>query len=304
MPNPSGEQWELSRGAQRAVIVEVGGGIREYEVAGKPVLDGYSVDEMCTGSRGQALIPWPNRLADGAYSWGGRTMQVPINEVGKRTAIHGLVRWSRWQLESRTPDRIAVTHVLHPQPAYPFMLGSRIEYALDSEGLTVQVTGTNLGTEPLPYATGHHPYLTLGEPLIDTAVVQMPAARAVAVDERLLPTGIVDVGAAGIDFREPRMLGSTRLDIAFTALDRDDAGRAWVVMRSRDGGRQIRVWLSPGYTHVMLFTGDTLDDVSRRRKGLGVEPMTCPPNAFASGEGVIRLQPGESHSVSWGMQAR
>ncbi len=302
MLKPSGEQWELSRGNQRAVIVEVGGGIREYEVAGRPVLDGYSADEMCTGSRGQALIPWPNRLADGVYTWDGRTMQVPINEVGKRTAIHGLVRWSRWQLESRTSDRVVVTHELYPQPAYPFVLGSRIEYSLDAHGLTVLVTGTNLGTESLPYATGHHPYLTLGEPTIDTAVVQMPAASAVAVDERLLPTGIVEVGAAGIDFREQRVLGPTRLDIAFTALARDDDGRAWIAMRSRDDERQIRLWLGAAYTHVMLFTGDTLDDASRRRKGLGVEPMTCPPNAFASGEGVIRLQPGESHSASWGMQ--
>jgi aldose 1-epimerase len=299
---PSGEQWELARGDHRAVIVEVGGGIREYEAGGQAVLDGYADDEMCTGSRGQALIPWPNRLADGNYTFDGRTMQVPINEVGKRTAIHGLVRWARWQLEGRSADRLAVTHVLYPQPAYPFTLGSRIEYALEPDGLSVTVTGTNLGQKPLPYATGHHPYLTLGEPAIDIAMVEMKAAHAVSVDERSLPTGIVDVAAAGFDFRAPRVLGGARIDMAFTALERDGAGRAWVNMQTQDGRRQIRVWLGPAYTHVMLFTGDTLDAVARRRKGLAVEPMTCPPNAFASGQGVIRLNPGESHSASWGMQ--
>ena len=36
---PSGEQFEITRGEQRATIVEVGGGVREYSVAGRDVLD-------------------------------------------------------------------------------------------------------------------------------------------------------------------------------------------------------------------------------------------------------------------------
>jgi len=28
--------------------------------------------------------------------------------------------------------------------------------------------------------------------------------------------------------------------------------------------------------------------------------MTCPPNAFQSGERVIRLEPGQSHTTTWG----
>ena len=303
MIKPSGEQWEIEHGDQHAVVVEVGGGLREYGAGGIPVLDGYAADEMCLGSRGQALIPWPNRLADGRYTFDGRPMQVPINEVGKGTAIHGLVRWSRWQLASRETHRVVVTHVLHPQPAYPFTLGSRIEYALSESGLSVNVTSTNLGREPLPYGTGHHPYLTLGEPSIDSAIIQLPAASAIAVDERLLPTGIVDVGEAGIDFRKARTLGTSRLDIAFTALERDAGGRAWFTMQTADERRRIRFWMAAAYTHVMLFTGDTLTDETRRRQGLGVEPMTCPPNAFGSGDGVITLNPGESHSTAWGMQA-
>ena len=49
----------------------------------------------------------------------------------------------------------------------------------------------------------------------------------------------------------------------------------------------------------MLFTGDPLPDVSRR--SLAVEPMTCPPNAFRTGEAVIRLEPGESATGTWGI---
>jgi aldose 1-epimerase len=58
--------------------------------------------------------------------------------------------------------------------------------------------------------------------------------------------------------------------------------------------------MDAAYTHLMLFTGDTLPETGRRRRGLGVEPMTCAPNAFASGDGLIRLEPGESVTTTWG----
>ncbi|MGH9302279.1 MAG: aldose 1-epimerase family protein, partial [Acidimicrobiales bacterium] len=68
---PSGEQFEIRDGEQKATIVEVGGGIREYVVGERPVLDSYPLDVMCDGAHGSPLIPWPNRLADGAYRFDG-----------------------------------------------------------------------------------------------------------------------------------------------------------------------------------------------------------------------------------------
>ena len=51
----------------------------------------------------------------------------------------------------------------------------------------------------------------------------------------------------------------------------------------------------------MLFTGDTLGDVGRRRQGLAVEPMTCAPNAFRTGDGLRIIEPGEAFRASWGI---
>jgi aldose 1-epimerase len=31
--------------------------------------------------------------------------------------------------------------------------------------------------------------------------------------------------------------------------------------------------------------------------------MTCAPNAFQSGEGLIRLEPGDTHEARWGISA-
>ena len=53
------------------------------------------------------------------------------------------------------------------------------------------------------------------------------------------------------------------------------------------------------YRYAMVFTGDTSADVARR--GIAIEPMTCPPNAFRSGEACVRLEPGASTTSEWGI---
>jgi len=142
---PSGEQIEIRAGDQRVVVVEVGAGLRSYTAGGRDVLDGYGEDEMATAGRGQVLMPWPNRLEDGAYEFGGSRHQLPLNEPDARNAIHGLVRWEAWTVGERDEDRVVLGHTLHPQPGYPFSLELRIEYALADEGLRVTSTSTNIG---------------------------------------------------------------------------------------------------------------------------------------------------------------
>ena len=70
-----------------------------------------------------------------------------------------------------------------------------------------------------------------------------------------------------------------------------------------DGVARVRVdetvvWMDAAYRYVLLFTGD-LPDVGRR--SLAVEPMTCPRNAFRTGEGLIRLAPGDRVEARWGI---
>ncbi len=168
-PPPSGEQHEIRWGEQQAVITEVGAGIRTYQVAGHPILDGYAVDEMCTFARGAALIPWPNRLQDGRYTFDGRDYQTPLTEPERLNAIHGLTRWMNWQARQVDPSAVVMSLRLHPQEGYPFTLDLEILYRLSGGGLEARTTGRNGGRQPLPYTTGHHPYVTVGTDLVDDA---------------------------------------------------------------------------------------------------------------------------------------
>lgn len=297
---PSGDQHEISHGDQRVVVVEVGGGLRVYETARGPLLDGYGEDEMCSGGRGQSLIPWPNRLRDGSYEFAGSRHQLTLTEPEAHNAIHGLVRWANWTVADRAGDRVVMSHVLHPQPGWPGTLDLQIDYRLDDGGLTVTTTATNVGGSACPYGTGQHPYLTLGTERVDSLVLKAPGRRYLQSDDRGIPTGSRPVHGTPFDYTEPRHLGDAKLDTGYTDLDRDADGCARVVLEATDPARRATLWMDRAYDYLMLFTGDTLAPPARRR-GLAVEPMTCAPNALQSGDGLVVLEPGASHGATWGI---
>ncbi len=114
---PSGRQYTIVQGPDRATVVEVGGGLRSYVADGRELLDGYVEDQMATSARGQPLIPWPNRLRDGSYSWDGRTHQVPLSEPDKNNAIHGFLRFTNWTCQALTRATSSWVRCCTPAPA-------------------------------------------------------------------------------------------------------------------------------------------------------------------------------------------
>ncbi|BEP16137.1 aldose 1-epimerase family protein [Acidothermaceae bacterium B102] len=300
---PSGQQWPLRYGDQRATVVEVGGGVREYTVGGRAVLDGYPVDAMCSSGRGATLAPWPNRLRDGRYTFDGQSQQLALSEPAKGNAIHGLVRWLPWTLDDRTDSSVTVRVTVLPQTGYPYGLQLRNAYTLDDSGLTLTTTATNIGPVALPYGVGFHPYLTLGAATVDDDVLTVPGTTWIAVDARSLPNGAAPVDGTEYDYRAPRRIGDAVLDTAFTDLVRDNNGVAAVTLGTADGTSEISLWADASFPYLQVFTGDTLKGADRRR-GLAVEPMTCPPDAFNSGDGLVRIEPGDAHITRWGLTTR
>ena len=297
----TGEQVELTAGDARLVVVTMGGGARELVAGDRPVLAGFAADEVPPGAAGQPLIPWPNRLADGRYAFDGHDYQVPLTEPDKHNALHGFARWMTWRVERHEQSRATLGLEMFPRAGYPFALRIEVDYALTGDSVSVATTAFNAGGSSLPYANGFHPYITVGSP-IDECTLQLPAATFYETDERQIPTGRRGVEGTPFDFRTPRVIGPSRVDTAFTDLTRDADGRARVRLVSRDGEHQVTAWLDETYPYVMVFTGDTLPDTARRRRSLGVEPMTAAPNAFQSGDGLRILEPGQSVRTEWGIE--
>jgi len=298
---PSGEQFEITYEDQHATVVEVGGGIRTYSVAGRPVLDPYDIDAICDAGHGAPLIPWPNRLGDGRYSFDGAQYQLDLSEPSRNNAIHGLLRWRPWQPCEHSASRVVVCARLHPTSGYPFDLAVEIAYELGRDGLTVRTSATNVGSRTLPYGSGQHPYLSPGLGPVDDCVLRIDADTRITTDsERQLPTGSEQVTGTEFDFRVARPLGATKLDDAFTDLVRDPTGRAWIRLTGPDE-RTAALWVDDSYSVLQAFSADSLAG-ERRRRSLAAEPMTCPADAFRSGTSVIRLEAGDSTASTWGAQ--
>jgi aldose 1-epimerase len=300
---PSGEQFEIEAGSQRATVTEVGATLRSYRVDGIEVLDGFEEGEPSSAGRGQILAPWPNRLEDGRYTFEGVEGRAALDEPDRGNAIHGLVRWLPWRVSSRSPSAITLDCVLHPQPAYPWRLSLSVEYSIEDTGLTIAAAASSGSDTAAPFGIGFHPYLTLGSSTINDVHVTIPARTRLEVDERGLPIGAVDV-EGDFDFRSARPMGRIELDTGFTDLIRSEDGRARVEVNVAGGGRGLTLWVDEAFGYLMIYTGHSLLPESRRRQGLAVEPMTCPPNAFRSGSDVVRLAPGDGWSGSWGIQPR
>jgi aldose 1-epimerase len=247
------------------------------------------------------MAPWPNRVDGGRYSFGGTEYQLALSEPATGNAIHGLTRWIPWLRVAHDRSEVTLRSVPHGQQGYPFGVQVEVTYRLDAEsGLHVTVSAANRGSRPAPWGVGQHPYLTVATPTVDDCELTLPADRWLPADERGIPSGAaLDVAGSEFDFRTPRKLGDTRLDHAFTGLRREPDGLAWV--RLSAGAAGTALWADAGYRWLQVFTGDPLEP-SHRRTALAVEPMTCPPNAFVSGEDLLVLQPGEAVSCRWGIR--
>lgn len=300
-PAGSGQQHEIRHGDGVAVVTEVGATLRVYGAGGVDVVDGFAIDEISPAGRGQVLAPWPNRLDGGLYACEGREGRAPIDEPERGNAIHGLVRWLPWRVGSKAEDAVTLTCVLPAQPAYPWRLELELDYRIGPEGLAVMTQATNASDWPAPFGIGFHPYLTVGVP-VDEATLRLPALRRLLTDDRALPIGEEEVKGTAFDFRTTRTIGVTQLDTCFTGLVRNDDGR--VRARVEAGERAVELWADKAFAYLQAYTGDTLEPVSRRRQAIAIEPMSCPPNALATGTDLIRLDPGATWSGTWGIDPR
>lgn len=301
-PLPSGTQHHLHHGDQEAVIAEVGASLRLYRSGGHDVVRPYDEDVLTPAFSGALLAPWPNRLADGRYGFDGAVYQVPVTEVDRMTALHGLVGQQRFTPAGPRTDDATVTlqHDLVPTGGYPWPLLITVTFTLSDEGLTSTVTALNQGASTAPYGAGVHPWLSTAGAAVDDCTLSVGAARHVTVDNRLLPTGTEAV-ANQFDLREPRRLAGVVLDDAWVGVLRDGDERSWATL-ARPDGTTVAMWGDAATTAWQVCTGDLVAGIGRT--AVAVEPMTCVADAFRTGDDLVRLEPGQEHVMRWGLQLR
>ncbi|WP_309071817.1 aldose-1-epimerase [Arthrobacter sp.] len=297
----SGTQYTLEHGAYTASIASIGATLRYLRHDDRDLVVPYDAEEIRPSFRGAVLVPWPNRVVDGKYSFNGQSHQLALTEPQRSHAIHGLLGWVDWTLADQSTASVRLTASVIPQKGYPFRLEVEVLYTLDDDGLTTTISALNTGGQAAPYGASAHPYLVAGVGLVDDWTLQVPASSVLQVTEdRLIPTELTGVTSSHFDFREPRVIGDTFVDHAYTDINYDD-GAATVSVLAADG-RGAAITFDESCAWVQIHTADK-PDPSVSRLGLAAEPMTCPPDAFNSGTDLIVLEPGDTHSVGWRLHA-
>jgi aldose 1-epimerase len=295
LPWPATEPREVRITAgDAALAVDLrGGGLRELTDGDRHLLDGYPAGTVPSGRRGGILIPWPNRVRDGLWTWRGRTFQLEVSSPDKPEAIHGFVSAQPWAVLAQDAGDVSLGTLVEPRSGYPFRLAAALDYALAPDRLAVTVRVRNAGDSDAPFGVGLHPYLAVGASAdgdIGQAELQVPARTALDV-EGGLPTG----GRRPFDGAVGR-IGDRAFDTPLTDLERDADGWARAVVTGPAG--RLELALDAAWRWLQVYTGDTLPE-GQRRRSIAVEPMTCPPNALADGVDLVVLGPGEDWSGTW-----
>ncbi len=299
----AGQLFEIRDGDREAIVTQQGANLYKARWAGTDLLatvndDGYTGG----GGHGQLLLPWPNRIRNGVYEFEGEHYQLPITDRTHGSAIHGFTHWLTWEVKEHLADRVTLSCLLLAQPGYPFPLAFENSYHLRSGALEISTIATNIGGRTAPFGFGAHPYFKTGTAIVDDSVLQVQASSYFETNADLSPkVPAVPVDGSVFDFREPRPVGGTEFDVTLTDLARDEDARAKANFLSPDGSISITCKYDEPIRFVQIFTGDTL--ASHRREGLAIEPLTCAPNAFNNGVGLVHLAPGGTVRVRWTVAA-
>lgn len=295
----SGTQYALASGDYTADIASVGASVRTLRYTGRDLILPYDADEIRPGFRGCVLAPWPNRIQHGRWSWNGESLQLPITEPELGHALHGLVVWSDWDEVARTDDAVTLTTRIVAQPGYPHRLRLTVRWTLDPNGLHCELIVTNEDRRPAPFGCSIHPYLVAPTGALDDWTLHVGAGAELLVDETSIPTELVTV-MPDHDFREARSIGDATIDHTFTGFAFQDGTQSVTLTDARGEGAAMS--FGPETAWVQICTSDWPDRPGHRA-GVAIEPMTCPPNAFATGQDVITIPPGGVHRNWWRLAA-
>lgn len=306
-------------GAVRVAVALRGATLLTWEVnrLGAPfdLTDGYRDEaELLAqdGVRNGMLAPFPNRVAEGRYTFADLEYDLLPARTAPRLIYHGFARELPFDLAeavvSGNAARLTFTTPIRPgrHPGYPFSLDLAVTYVVTANELSIAVRATNTGASAAPFAAGWHPYFRLPG-TVDDWTLQIPARALVRTDDALIP---LDGDAAyqpfdgnpAMDFRRARELRGLVIDACFTDLafshDRQDDGRSETVLRNARTRDELRVWQLTGSMHV--FTGDTL--ARGRRRSIALEPVEAVTNAFNRPEcaPALGLAPGETRTFRFG----
>jgi aldose 1-epimerase len=298
----TGTQFSVEFGDSRATITELAAGLRGLVLDGVEVVREYPEQSLPPMGQGLVLVPWPNRIARGAWVLDGKTQQLDITEPSTGNATHGLLRNTAYTVAEQGDGFLTLRATVFPQHGYPFLLDTSVSYELNEAGLTVTHAITNESDSPAPVAVGAHPYFVIGSVPTEDLSLTVAAETVFEYDDKFIPVEEVPVADAGLDLRAGRRVGDVDLNHAFGTLT--GTGGQNIHSLVAPDGQRVELWTDLNFAFVQAYNPREFPFETGTGVAIALEPMTAPANAFNTGEGLRWLEPGASWMLSWGVRYR
>ncbi len=293
-PYGSFECLHITNGKQSCKIIpDFGANLMSLQLEGKDkiyeLLDRYENTEAFQAhrwSKSDWLIPYPNRIKDGKYTYEGTQYHFELNHPRTESSIHGFCKNKKFDIkEIVLNEDFAQVDLFYNYNgnlnAFPFPFEVNLQYILSkNNSLEIYIYIKNTGENKMPAGIGWHPYFKWSEN-IEVSFLQMPACNRVEVDHNLIPVG----GEKLYDkFLSLNQIGETKFDNCFHL-----AGNAPFKTRLTNAEKSLQVELQTdkNFPYLQVF-------IPPDRHCIALEPMTCNVNAFNNKEGLKILSPGEN----------
>ena len=295
----AGQHLVLEADGTRVDVGTVAAVLRGVTVGGVAITEPYDGATPPPFGNGIILAPWPNRVRDARWMLDGEAQQLDITEVDRGNALHGLLRATDYEVREHTASTVTLGALIAPQHGWPFLLDTWVRYQARPDGVTVTHGVTNLGDRRAPWAAGAHPFLRVGDAPVEDLVVSVAAATYFDVDERLNPIAERPVDGTRFDARQGLRVGDVDYDTAFGGVTHRDGASAWL---TAPDGATVELVQDVDWGYVQVFTTRKFPRAGVEGLAIAIEPMTAPPDALNSGQGVQWIEPRASSEGSWGLR--
>ena len=243
---------ELRAGDAKLLLCPaLGGSIGGWTRRGVPVLRPTPPHALAGGSSRALscfpLIPFPNRIAWGRFSFGGESFQLDRNFGDHPHTIHGNAWQRSWQVMESTSSEAEL--VLDFDPAsdigshWPYRYCATLRYALAADGLIVTLGFANTDHRAQPVGLGLHPY----QPRTPQTSIALRAGSVWHTGEDALPDARLPV-TGHWSFEPGHVIAPPPLDNSYA----DWAGRAEITRPEH----RLRLVITADelFCHVVVYT--------------------------------------------------
>lgn len=286
-------------GRVSAIISPLASSLRALTVDGVDLVEPTNHGDGLVRMAGAVLLPWPNRVEDAVWRERGQEHRLTMTEPELRNANHGLLADRVFHVVEHEDDRITLSTELRQPPGYPFDLRTRVQYRTAPEGLIVSTSVENIGSGVAPVAIGAHPYLRFGEEPTETLGLRIDATHGYRLDDRHIPRGSFALDGSAADLRRVVAVTGAPAHITYVRAGGEHPLRHALTTAE---GYGVELWADAAFRWTQLYLSPDFPSIDGPRLAVAVEPMTAPPNALRTGEGLYRLTPGQTWRVSWGLR--